>query len=357
MNTKLTVALLASLSVCLSISAYALADGDPSDDVNWSYVMAGDTADYDAGSVSAKSSLSANSYSREKLTSENETVIAKTAREGQGEALTLTYVDEAAPIPQKTASLRAFKTCRGSCLSDPIPVQDLKPETVARNSIVESQIDTQYVQQPVKVQYPITRQYPISVQYPVTVQREITIEQPVVMEQPVIVKRPVVMQQAITVQRKPTYVQQQPMVMQQQPTYIQQRPIVMQAPAIQQLSPTVVQQPVMMTQQPIYQTVPSSGTQPLSMSAPASVYSAPLQSGASSQMVPSSVSTTVSTQAYVPQSQVSHPTSIQPLMNQPGVQRSAQMPVSGQVYVPVQNGQPVYQQPLQQQIGYGYRPY
>lgn len=348
MNTKLTVALLAGVSICLSISAYAFADGEPSEDVNWSYVMATEPVD----TIGAKSNTGVQNVRatdmRRQERSENgsETVIAKTVREGRGDALTLTYVDEAAPIPGNTTAPRAFKKCKGTCLSDPIPVQELEPQTVARNSVVESQIDTQYVQQPVKVQYPITRQYPISVQYPVTVQREITIEQPVVMQQPVIVKRPVVMQQAITVQRRPAYVQQQPMVMQQQPTYIQQQPIVMQAPMGQPAVIPAPQQPMPMTQQPVYQGVPPANTQPMTISAP--VYSAPIQTRGQTQMMSSRVSMAASTQAYVPQQQV-----VRPVQAPQAVQPS----VAGQAYVPVQGGQPVYQQPAQPQIGYGYQAY
>ena len=242
MHTKLAVVLLSGLSVGLSLSALAVADGDPVGYMDWSYVTgtdarsAGGTATVKPETNFIKKPASLAAEAKPVVAEKTETVVAKTVPAEEG--LTLTYVDEAAPVmpAEKTAEIAApkktcaYQTCQGTMLRDSIPVQELHPQTVANKTIVESQIDTRYVQQPVKVQYPITRQYPISVQYPVTIQREVTIEQPVVMQQPVVVRRPVIMQQAVTVQRPTTYVQQQPMIMQQQPTYIQQQPIVMQVP-------------------------------------------------------------------------------------------------------------------------------
>lgn len=332
MHTKLAVVLLSGLSVGLSLSALAVADGEPVGYMDWSYVMGSETSSADSKTPSKpetnfiKTPSSLAMESKIKIDEKTETTVAETIPVDTG--LTLSYVDEAAPImpveeiegPVKKKKC-AYQKCKGTVLSDPISVRELHPQVVANKTIVENKIDTKYVQQPVKVQYPITRQYPISVQYPVTVQRDVTIEQPVVMQQPVIVRRPVVMQQAVTVQRPTTYIQQQPMVMQQQPTYIQQQPVVMHTP-----------------QQNVVATAPVSisaqvQTQTMSTMTPITL---PGQAISVSQPDVVSLTTQIPTVSH-PQMMPSQPI-VQPVMGSPvpTMQVTSQQPLPVSVQVPQQ---------------------
>ena len=240
MDTKLSIAFLSGLSLCMSFGAFAVADGLETDDLNWSYVM-GDTKPMKTGNddSSNKSVIPAVESAAKKngitCTSgcparPNETV----------EPLTLTYEDEAMPLAERVGTFAPedrFTPPSSFSVREPTPApasaQPVSTQPVSTVSTVNPvpQIETHYVTSPAKTEYPITRQYPISVQYPVTVQRNMTVEQPVVMQQPIVVRRPVVMQQDITVQRQPTIIQGQPMVMQQQPSFVQQPPVYVQAPA------------------------------------------------------------------------------------------------------------------------------
>ncbi len=344
MNAKLAVVLLSGLSVGLSLSAMAVADGEPVGYMDWSYVM-GESAkaaqpqkavDSDVTVQTNFTKTPASIQAENQSTRQSvEMLVAETVADDNG--LTLTYVDEAAPLamarPESLAvesdvfSPRGATTQKCPPKQDVVwqnaPVKNLNPQTVAKQAVVEHKIDTRYVQQPVKVQYPITRQYPISVQYPVTVQRELTVEQPVVMQQPVIVKRPVVMQQAVTVQRPTQYIQQPPVVMQQQPTYIQQQPVMMP------MQPTVQVQPQPVSVQPMSvmaQPMTTPAMQPVTTSAPAPVMTMPQSM---------SMTTTMSQQMPSP-AQVAAPQMVQP------------------VVMPMDN---VYQMPVMSGAGYSYPVY
>ena len=266
MNTKLSVALLAGVSLFMSVGAFAVAEDTGSDYLNWSYAM-GDTA---VKSEPAGQIVIQNKTPETVSTDVTCTEGCPGRPDDSVQPLTLTYEDEAAPIVERadvyatddrfpsldTTNMRPVRRSYDETndsvedypVSAPMPIQNEAP-------VADSQprVNTQFVTTTPKIQYPITRQYPISVQYPITVQRNMTIEQPVVMQQPVIVRRPVVMQQDITVQRQPTVIQHQPVVMQQQPTYVQQQPVYVQAPA-QPIAPNVFSGfPMMMPQIQSYQ--------------------------------------------------------------------------------------------------------
>lgn len=369
MQTKLAVILLSGLSVGLSLSALAVADGDPVGYMDWSYVMGTEAQTKNQAPATKpetnfiKTPASLAMEAKTGAVGKTEKVIAQTVPTETG--LTLSYVDEAAPIlpVEKTVETPvivrtepkkpcAYQKCQAAVLTDPVPVQELHPQTVAHKTIVESQIDTRYVQQPVKVQYPITRQYPISVQYPVTVQREVTVEQPVVMQQPVIVRRPVVMQQAVTVQRPTTYVQQEPMIMQQQPTYIQQQPIVMQVPQQngmpqgqvqnQPLAQSVHASAQMPTQMPVQQPVVVPTQVPVS-----GTWTQPMAMPIAEQSVAMPPVTLPSQSISVAQPDLAALTAQISAMPQPQIQtiQSVAQPMNGQAMVPPM---PIQQQPVQQ---------
>lgn len=226
MNTKLAVALLSGLSIGLSISAYALADGESADYIDWSYVNGVEKKAVVQEPVKP-AATSKNIYN------DPEYLDTETFFETQTETLTAgaapAPVASSAPLsPVSNKATCAYSGCN-SKTAEAIPPQRLAPVSIAQEAVQNTQIDPRHVQNPVKVEYPITKQYPVSVEYPVTVQRAVTVQQPVVMQQPVIVKKPVVMQQEITVQRQPAFVQQQPVVMEQPITYIQQQPLVVQS--------------------------------------------------------------------------------------------------------------------------------
>lgn len=236
MNTKLSVFLLSSLSLFMSVGAYAVSKENSSDYINWSYATGGDTSVSD----SAKTTPDKDIVLPEKKADIPCTVGCDRPDTNRDTALTMTYEDEAdltipeLPLPTMVTDDETMFEQQPPAISvrDKWATQETESVVAAETApLTGTGVETYYTQSTPKVQYPITRQYPISVQYPVTIQRDVTVEQPVVMQQPVIVRRPVVMQQAVTVQQQPAYVQAQPMVMQQQPTYVQQPPLVMQAPA------------------------------------------------------------------------------------------------------------------------------
>lgn len=241
MNTKLSIALLSGISLFMSVGAFAVADEQSDDYLNWSYAM---------GELPAE-------VSAEVTPRVVEPVVEPTCTEGcpsrstynkETLELTLSYEDDAVPVADQ------MEIDSSMPMPEPIyvPVKEKKnlvayskpASQVQERPIVyqaDAQVETRYVTTPARVEYPVTRQYPVSVEYPVTVQRNMTVEQPVIMQQPVIVRRPVVMQQEITVQRNPTVIQQQPVVMNQQPTYVQQQPMYIQAPA-QPIPPAMMSQ-------------------------------------------------------------------------------------------------------------------
>lgn len=290
MNVKLSVAFLSGLSVCLSMGAYAVADGTPSDYINWSYAM-GETQPMtfanqpDSYSDTVSNDVTLTDIQVGLPARDNADQPGITCTEGcpgrpevKQKPLVLTYEDEAAPLAERTdatfASDDYFKTQAPISVREKVKKKETKPEIVSETQPqpaqavnMPPQIDTRYIESAAKVQYPITRQYPISVQYPVTIQRNMTVEQPVIMQQPVIVRRPVVMQQDITVQRQPTVIQHQPVVMQQQPAFVQQQPVYIQAPA-GAVSPSVLsgltsfQAPMI---QPMPNMLPIQAQQPVPM--------------------------------------------------------------------------------------------
>jgi len=275
MNTKLSVFLLSSLSLFMSVGAYAVSKENSADYINWSYATGGDTT----VSNSANTTPDKDIVLPEKKANVPCTVGCDRPDTSRETALTMTYEDEAdltipeLPLPTMAADDETMFEPQPPAISVRDKWAQQTESVIAAESapLTSTSVETYYTQSAPKVQYPITRQYPISVQYPVTVQRDVTVEQPVVMQQPVIVRRPVVMQQAVTVQRQPAYVQAQPMVMQQQPTYIQQQPVVVQAPAgsvdmmLQQLGiPATQQMPATFQMQPM----PTQSVMPMMPAAP-----------------------------------------------------------------------------------------
>lgn len=228
MNTKLVVALLSGLSIGLSISAYALADGESADYIDWSYVNGVEKKTVVQESVDAETDTK-NIYNDPEYL-DTDTFLETDIETVSETPLPRAEIPAAAVVPVANKTACAYSSCNRRT-AQPIPTQQLAPVSIAQETVRHAQLDPRQLQNPIKVEYPITKQYPVSVEYPVTVQRAVTVQQPVVMQQPVIVKKPVVMQQEITVQRQPAFVQQYPVVMEQPTTYIQQQPVVVQSPA------------------------------------------------------------------------------------------------------------------------------
>ena len=300
MNVKLSVAFLSGLSVCLSMSAYAVADGTPSDYINWSYAMGETQPMTFAGQPDSYNDTISNdvmltdiqvgSPARAEDTFQSDITCTEGCPgrpEIKQKPLVLTYEDEAAPLADRADTTfianDRFETQAPISVREKVKKQETKQEIIAETQSkpaqainMPPQIDTRYIESSAKVQYPITRQYPISVQYPVTIQRNMTVEQPVIMQQPVIVRRPVVMQQDITVQRQPTVIQHQPVVMQQNPAFVQQQPVYIQAPA-GAVSPSVLSG-LTSFQAPMIQQMPNMLPIPAQQSMPVQPMVAPTES-------------------------------------------------------------------------------
>ena len=254
MDTKLSVALLASISLFMSGAAFAVADEKSDDYLNWSYAM-GEVQEQNGPTRAEKD-----------VVASVEQIVQPTCTEGCPNrmenaqdvmALTVSYENDVIPVADETenfveyvAEEPSFKPVKSKKQPMAYSTPNAEMPVVNEAYQLDTQVETRYVTTPAEVQYPVTHQYPVSVQYPVTVQRNMTVEHPVIVQQPVIVRRPVVMQQDITVQRQPTVVQNQPVVMNQQPTYVQQQPMYIQAPA-QPIPPAMVSQMMQQTVQPV----------------------------------------------------------------------------------------------------------